>query len=68
MVELFLTLVRILFPLDPVTRLREITRHNLGELVDRLEDDACLHELLTDQHAAPSSKPRSPPPKTASTC
>jgi len=51
MAELFLTLVRILFPLDPVARLREVTRHYLRELVDRLEDDTCLHELLADHHA-----------------
>ncbi len=34
MVELFLALLRILFPLDPVARLREVTRFFINRLIE----------------------------------
>jgi len=48
MTELFLVLLRILFPLDPVARLREITREYLNWLVTCLEDPAKLNDFLTN--------------------
>ncbi len=51
MTELFLVLLRILFPLDPVARLREITREYLNWLVTCLEDPAKLNDFLTSPEA-----------------
>ncbi|GEM_PF-431995 len=51
MTELFLVLLRILFPLDPVARLREITREYLNWLVTCLEDPAKLNDFLTNPEA-----------------
>jgi len=51
MTELFLVLLRILFPLDPVARLREITREYLNWLVTCLEDPAELNDFLTNPEA-----------------
>jgi len=48
MTELFLVLLRILFPLDPVARLREITREYLNWLVTCLEDPQKLNDFLTN--------------------
>ena len=51
MTELFLVLLRILFPLDPVARLREITREYLNWLVTCLEDPQKLNDFLTNPEA-----------------
>ena len=51
MTELFLVLLRILFPLDPVARLREITREYLNWLVTCLEGPAKLNDVLTNPEA-----------------
>ena len=48
MVDLLLILMRILFPLDPVARLREVTRDYLGEIGSWLENPLCLDDLRTD--------------------
>lgn len=54
MYALFFVLLRILFPLDPVARLREVTRDYLGELIGYLEDPLGLEELQTDPFARAS--------------
>jgi len=51
MVDLFLVLLRILFPLNPVRRLWEVTRDYLSELMDRLEDPDGFADLVHDPHA-----------------
>ena len=48
MVSLLLTLLRVLFPLDPVARLREITRDYINWLVSCLEDEQKLEDLHTN--------------------
>ena len=45
MVSLFLTLLRILFPLDPVARLREVTRDYLSEIMGWLDDPLDVQEI-----------------------
>ena len=45
MTELFLVLLRILFPLDPVARLREVTRDYLCEIMGWLDDPADVAEI-----------------------
>ena len=45
MVSLLLTLLRILFPLDPVARLREVTRDYINWLVACLADERKLADL-----------------------
>ena len=45
MTELFLVLLRILFPLDPVARLREVTRDYLSEIMGWLDDPLDVAEI-----------------------
>ena len=51
MTELFLVLLRILFPLDPVARLREVTRDYIHWLVACLEDPQKLDDFLNTPEA-----------------
>ena len=50
MTELFLVLLRILFPLDPVARLREITRDYISAIVTCLEDPARRETIASTPH------------------
>ncbi|MDP3491738.1 MAG: hypothetical protein Q8R82_01395, partial [Hyphomonadaceae bacterium] len=45
MVDLLLTLLRILFPLDPVARLREITRDYISQIMGWLDDPLDVEEI-----------------------
>ncbi|MDP3493604.1 MAG: hypothetical protein Q8R82_10850, partial [Hyphomonadaceae bacterium] len=45
MVDLLLTLLRILFPLDPVARLREITRDYISQIMGWLDDPFDVEEI-----------------------
>ena len=47
MIDLLITLLRILFPLDPVARLREITRDYINAIVTCLEDPH-RREMIAD--------------------
>ncbi len=47
MVDLLVTLLRILFPLDPVARLREITRDYLQEIMGWLDDPFKVAEIAS---------------------
>jgi hypothetical protein len=48
MTELFLLLLRILFPLDFVARARELTRDYLAEIIGWLEDPLALADIRHD--------------------
>jgi hypothetical protein len=50
MIDLLITLLRILFPLDPVARLREITRDYINAIVSCLEDPARREQILNTPH------------------
>ena len=50
MTALFLVLLRILFPLDPVARLREITRDYINAIVSCLEDPARREAIRNTPH------------------
>ena len=45
MTELFLVLLRILFPLDPVARLREVTRDYISQIMGWLDDPLDVAEI-----------------------
>ncbi|MDP3492893.1 MAG: hypothetical protein Q8R82_07250 [Hyphomonadaceae bacterium] len=45
MVDLLLTLLRILFPLDPIARLREITRDYISQIMGWLDDPFDVEEI-----------------------
>ncbi len=42
-----ITLLRILFPLDPVAQLREVTRYFIGTIIDSFNDPDWAHQLDT---------------------
>jgi hypothetical protein len=50
MIDLLITLLRILFPLDPVARLREITRDYINAIVSCLEDPIRREAIRNTPH------------------
>ncbi len=50
MIDLLITLLRILFPLDPIARLREITRNYINAIVTCLEDPIRRETIRNTPH------------------